>query len=296
MTPHPTSRKSRRVGPGFLVKLAAVRARYTLGSRFAPGNTLRHAARLFCTPFASSRTRARAATPDSQAVRRDIMVDGVQVATYTWGDPSSQPYVLFSHGWSSFGLRFEPWALALREAGMAAVAFDQPSHGHSGGHLVTLPEFIATLRGVGRHFGEAAAVVGHSLGGAAVSLALSQGLAARRAVLVSPSIDPVAAVARFADLVRLHRRLREPLHTQLAARTGIPIVQLQAAPLLSALAQPVLVIHDRDDADVPFSEGEEYARLWPGAAHLWTSGLGHHEILADPQVMARALAFCRTTP
>jgi len=115
-------------------------------------------------------------------------------------------------------------------------------------------------------------------------------------VLVSPSIDPVAAVARFADLVRLHRRLREPLHTQLAARTGIPIVQLQAAPLLPALAQPVLVIHDRDDADVPFSEGEEYARLWPGAAHLWTSGLGHHEILADPQVMARALAFCRTTP
>jgi pimeloyl-ACP methyl ester carboxylesterase len=296
MNTPPTSRKSRRVGPGFLVKLAAVRARYTLGSRFAPGNTLRHAARLFCTPFTSSRTRARAATPDSQAVRRDITVDGVQVATYTWADPSSQPYVLFSHGWSSFGLRFEPWALALREAGMAAVAFDQPSHGHSGGHLVTLPEFIATLLGVGRHFGEAAVVVGHSLGGAAASLALSQGLAARRAVLISPSIDPVAAVARFADLVRLHPRLREPLHEQLTERTGIPIADLQAAPLLPALEQPVLVIHDRDDADVPFSEGEEYARLWPGAEHLWTSGLGHHAILADPGVMARALAFCRTTP
>lgn len=296
MTPHPKSRQPRRVGPGFLVKLAAVRARYTLGSRFAPGNTLRHAARLFCTPFTSSRSRARAATVDSQAVRRDITVDGVQIATYAWGDPACQPYVLFSHGWSSFGLRFEPWALALREAGMAAVAFDQPSHGHSGGHLVTLPEFIATLRGVGRHFGEAAAVVGHSLGGAAASLALSQGLAARRAVLVSPSIDPVAAVARFANLVRLHRRLRERLHAQLTARTGIPIGDLQAAPLLPALTQPVLVIHDRDDADVPFSEGEEYARLWPGAEHLWTSGLGHHAILADLRVMARALAFCRTTP
>jgi pimeloyl-ACP methyl ester carboxylesterase len=296
MSPDSKSHKIRRVGSIFLVKLAAVRARYILGSRFAPGNTVGHAARLFCTPFTSSRTRARTATLDSQAERGDIVVDGVPIATYTWGDPASHPYVLFSHGWSSFGLRFEPWALALRQAGLAAVAFDQPSHGHSGGHLVTLPEFIATLRGVGRHFGEAAAVVGHSLGGAAAALALSQGLAARRAVLVSPSFDPVAAVTRFADLVRLHPRLRERLHARLSERTGVPIAQLQAPPALAGFTQPGLVIHDRDDHDVPFSEGEEYARSWPGAEHLWTSGLGHHQILADPAVMARALAFCRTTP
>lgn len=291
MPPVRPSHPPRRVGAGFIIKLAAVRARYSLGSRFAPGNTVAHAARLFCTPFASSRTRARIGSLATTSQRHDIRIGDDDIATYVWGDPGSEPYVLFVHGWSSFGLRVEPWVARLRKAGFAVVSFDQPGHGHSGGKLVTLPEFSRTLLAVGRHYGEAAGVIAHSLGGAATTLALAAGLAAKRIVLIAPSLDPVAAVARFARLVRLSPRLHETLHARLAARTGVSIHDLQAAPLLPALTQPMYVLHDHDDHDVPFAEGQVYAQGWPGARFRATTGLGHHQILVDAGVAEDAIGF-----
>ena len=109
--------------------------------------------------------------------------------------------------------------------------------------------------------------------------------------MIAPSLDPVAAVARFAGLVRLPPRLHETLHERLAARTGVSIHDLQAGPLLPALTQPMYVVHDRDDHDVPFAEGQLYAKGWPGARLRETTGLGHHQILADGNVVEDAIGF-----
>src|SRR3546814_18722917 len=84
------------------------------------------------------------------------------IHTIGWGDPEVQPYGLFAHGWSSHGTRFLPWVEHLRGNGYAVVAFDQPAHGRSDGRRSTLPEFARTLAVVGRHFGPAAALIGHS--------------------------------------------------------------------------------------------------------------------------------------
>jgi hypothetical protein len=43
-------------------------------------------------------------------------------------------------------------------------------------------------------------------------------------------------------------------------------------------------VHDRDDAEVPFSDAEEIVRSWPGARLHATAGLGHRRILSDPGV------------
>ena len=54
-----------------------------------------------------------------------------------------------------------------------------------------------------------------------------------------------------------------------------------------------LVIHDRDDTTVPFSNGTELAGSWPGAELVETSGLGHSDILRDPTVIAQILQFIK---
>jgi pimeloyl-ACP methyl ester carboxylesterase len=54
---------------------------------------------------------------------------------------------------------------------------------------------------------------------------------------------------------------------------------------------PALIIHDRDDRDVPWQEGEAVARAWPHARFLRTEGLGHRRILRDPEVIDRVLRF-----
>ena len=119
-----------------IIEIATWRALFALGGVFAPAATANHAARLFATPFANSRNRARAFESNDVVSRADFhrrtMAFGSRtLSMYVWGDPRRERYALLVHGWSSFGLRFASWVARLRAAGYAVVAFDQPAHGNS---------------------------------------------------------------------------------------------------------------------------------------------------------------------
>ncbi|KJV27762.1 alpha/beta fold hydrolase [Luteibacter yeojuensis] len=282
---------ARRFGVRTVATLLGIRFAYRFGSRLAPARTVAHAARVFQTPLPSSRERAAQASASTTARREDIVVDGERIATYVWGDPATQPYILLAHGWSSMGLRWQGWAAPLLAKGWAAVAFDQPAHGHSGGRLCTLTDFIATVRAVGRHYGDAEGVIAHSLGGAAVTVALDDGWTAKRVVLIAAAADPEAATSRFARFVRLAPHLRGPLHERLALRTGFSIGELHIRHHAPKRQQPALVIHDFFDKEVPMEEGELHASLWPNATLLKTRRLGHRAIVDDEGVQTAAIAF-----
>ena len=52
-------------------------------------------------------------------------------------------------------------------------------------------------------------------------------------------------------------------------------------------------MHDLDDREVPWSEGERYARHWNGSRLLTTTGLGHSRVVDDEAVIDAALRFLR---
>jgi len=52
-----------------------------------------------------------------------------------------------------------------------------------------------------------------------------------------------------------------------------------------------LVSHDRRDFKVPLAEGQAIVRAWPRGELVMTRGLGHHKILRDAVVIARAVEF-----
>ncbi|MHB1273791.1 MAG: alpha/beta hydrolase [Rhodanobacter sp.] len=274
-------------------KLGTLRAGFVLGSRLLPARTLRHAVQLFITPFAGSGSHALAAQPGPAMRRGELIIRGKRIATYTWGDPIRQPYVLLVHGWSSFGLRYLPWVPHLRALGYAVIAFDQPGHGLSSGRRCTLPDFVDTINELGRCHGPAALAIGHSMGAAALVLAQDQAWQAHRLILLAPAADMLAATERFFRRIRLGPHLRERFFAWHERHTGTPLRDLQMHRHLPALGQPGLVVHDLDDRDVPWEEGECYARHWPKSRLLTTQGLGHHRIVDAPEVIEAALAFLR---
>ncbi|MET0580394.1 MAG: alpha/beta fold hydrolase [Pseudoxanthomonas sp.] len=220
-----------------------------------------------------------------------LRVDGHDLATYVWGDPRQEPYVLLAHGWSSQALDYLAWVTALRRAGYAVVAFDQQAHGRSSGRQATLSDFICNLLAVGWRHGRAAAVIGHSFGGAAVAAALSRGLEAERAILIAAHADPQEAIDRFARTAGLASSVRQRMIALLEQRTGVPLEELQAHRSVPKIGQPALIVHDLEDPQVPWAEGERYARHWQGSRLLTTTGLGHRRIARNSQVIAAALRF-----
>jgi hypothetical protein len=268
-----------------------LRATFSLASRLAPAMAIRAAARLMITPMASSRARAKAAA--NRAAMRLLEVGDQRLSVYTWGNPERQPYVLFAHGWSSFGMRVEPWVTSLIDAGFAVVSFDQQAHGLSSGKRATMPDFARNVLAVGQHFGPAAGVIAHSLGGAATLRALRRGLVAERIVLIAPAADMAAATRRFARFIGLAEHLCARLIGVFERRSAESFEEMQAHRNVPLIARPLLVVHDFNDREVPWEEGERYVRHASDGRLLSTSGLDHHRIVADAWVITSALRFLK---
>jgi pimeloyl-ACP methyl ester carboxylesterase len=247
---------------------------------------------LFCTPTPGTRKRAIQAET-SPLQQHLIEIDDLRYGVYTHGNPSQQPYVLCAHGWSSFGARFAPWAKSLQAAGFAMVSFDSQAHGLSDGRLSTFPSFIESINAMRSYFGEPAAVVGHSFGGAALAVAAADHDLRCPMVLVAPPADLMVAMRSFVKRVGLPALYAEKLADQLSRRIGRDARGYKAAKFASRIRNPLLVIHDQEDKEVAWAAGAQYASLVENARIITTTGLGHHRILNDAQTISSALEHIR---
>jgi pimeloyl-ACP methyl ester carboxylesterase len=258
-----------------------------------PGAAARLAARLWCTPPRPPRTPA-ASPLDSTATTFTIAADGRHVAAWSWGEG---PPVLLVHGWGGYAAQLHPFVEPLVARGHQVIAFDAPGHGRSdastmGGRQTHLLEFARALRLVAAHAGRPHAVVAHSLGCTATALAIAGGLAPARAAFVAPMATPTVHAARFAQALGLPAAVDARWRRQLADRLGFRWEDLDTTCVPdSAPTPPLLVIHDQDDRETPWEDGQAIADRWPNATLHTTHGLGHRRILRDPDVTARVAAF-----
>lgn len=289
MTSIPAARK-KSTNVRYAVATRMLRVGYLLGGWLMPRATVRHATGMFGTPRPASRRRAAAADSSDATIGQVRCGTGV-VTTYAWGDPATQPCVLMVHGWSGFGLGWRPWVAPLRAAGYAVLAFDQPAHGRNAAGRPSLPGFAAAVAAVVEAHGPPAAVVAHSMGASAALLAMVDGVRSERVVLVAPAADLRAAALRFGQATGLAPWLVERMLQGFERTVGVAVDSLAAHLHAPSMGAAALVVHDLEDREVPWEEGERYARLWPHARLLSTRGLGHHRIVADPAVMAAALRF-----
>ena len=270
-------------------RVLALRAVFTTVGSVAPGVAARWAESLFCTP---PRHEPRGADEAFLATGRRFTVrsEGQQLAVWEWGRARS-PTVVLVHGWGSRAGRFSVLAEGLIEAGLHVVAYDGPAHGASTGRLASLPEFARALRAVGEAVGPIHGLVGHSLGGAAAVLALRDGLAAARVVLLAAPSDVVRFSSLFEDHLGLTPRTRRTMRRNLEARLRTRWEDLHMPTIVRALPASALLVHDRGDPDVPYAQGVEIAEAWPGARLVGTEGLGHRALLRDAEVVRRVVAF-----
>jgi len=182
---------------------------------------------------------------------------------------------------------------ALISRGFQVVLFDAPAHGASMGRQASLPQFSRAIRVVGNTVGPIHGLVGHSLGAAAVSLAMHHGLSARRVVLLAPPADVFLFSRAFADHLRIPPRARTMMRQNLENRLQISWEELHIPTLARGMTCPVLVVHDTGDTDVPYAHGAEIAHTWPGGELFTTTGLGHRAIVRDRGVVQRTVDFLR---
>lgn len=272
----------RSIPLGFRVRRWGVQALASV----APGAAEEQVAALFFRP------RRRPALPPEVAGHEarpfEVWSEGVRLAAWSFGEG---PAVLLVHGWESRAADLAAFVAPFVEAGRRVIVFDQPGHGASGGREVDLPQMARAVRAVVEVVGPLDGVVGHSLGGAAVGLAIARGLPVRRAVLVAPTVEPDAFAQQLGAAFGFDAERTGNVIRRVYARFGRAPGEFALDRDVRDAEVPLLVVHDVDDREVPFAHGERLASAWPGAVLERVQGLGHRRIIRDAGVVQRAVAF-----
>ncbi len=254
----------------------------------APGLAARWLERLFLKP---SRHPLRPHERDRLATagRTDLAFDSSRrLPVYLWG---TGPTVLLVHGWSGHGAQMGPIGDALVQAGYRVVAYDAPGHGAADGRLTGLPELALAVERVSWSIGPVHAIVAHSLGAAAVTIAVARGLSVDRLVYLSAPENPDPYLRKVAQYLGFGSSVARRAQARIERRFDFPFAAARGTTLAPGIDVPLLVFHDRADPVVPHDAGARLVAAWPGARLKTTDGLGHHRILRDRRVVEAAVAF-----
>jgi len=239
------------------------------------------ALRLFCTPIARPYSGG-ARTFMAEATRRDVSWGGGTVATYELGDG---PAVLLVHGWSSHGASMRGFAHGLVERGLKAVSLDLPAHANSTGKTANMILAAEALTAVIAQAGPFPYAVCHSFGAPSMLLALSRGAgpAPERLVTVGAPHDIDKVFTDYAARFHVPPKAERNMRARIDDYFGGPFLDFDIAAQAWTFGDRLMVVHDRNDTDVPYAEGVrmagEHGRL------LATEGLGHNRVLRSPAVI-----------
>ena len=231
--------------------------------------------------------------------RLDVWLHGQPLRAWSWGHG---PTVLLVHGWGGNAGQMRALGQTLVERGLRVVAFDAPAHGGSGpsrlGRRVSLIEIAQALRVVAAAAGPLAGLVAHSGGCAATALALREGWPGpERLAFIAPFALPSMAIVPFGRAVGASVAVTARFSDRVQRRFGRPWTDFDVPglPALRALP-PLLLVHDREDREVPWAHGQAVAEAWPGARLLSVHGLGHRRVLRDDAVLAQVAGFLAPSP
>lgn len=257
----------------------------------APRIAADRAFRLFITPQ-TRRVSNRDQDVMNAAERLHATYTDGSLVGYGWGEG---PTIMLVHGWEGSARNFTKLVMPLVEAGFRVIAFDAPAHGASDGKTSNMIEYSRILSALITEFGPVHGVVAHSLGGAAVVLMMgtTKHYRIKRLVLVNTPCEFSDVMARFANFLNLGERTLQHMHRLTQKRLGIPASALSVKAMIPYIGTPGLVIHDRRDPVIPFSDGETIADHWPEGDLIATDGLGHNGALRHPEIIEQMVGFMR---
>lgn len=249
----------------------------------------RFAAYWFFKPLRYSPPR-KEITAAAEAQKFKLNVMGVDIQAYAWGNG---PVVAFLHGWSGRGTQCREFIKPITEAGYTLVAMDMEGHGASPGKVSDVTRFSGALKAVNQHYNNnIAGAIGHSLGGAAILLAIKEGLDVPKAVVISTPSIATDILTEFLQRVGGSEQTGKYVNQLIKKRHGHTLEEFSAYESAKELpAVPTLLIYDRTDTDVPFYHAQPLLDTLKNVRLLATDGYSHTRILRSPEVIKETVAF-----
>lgn len=175
------------------------------------------------------------------------------------------PVVVALHGWGANAATLWDVVQPLVSAGLAVALFDTTCHGESEDEdFSSLPRFAEDLAAVVQALrfepsvdASRVALIGHSVGAAAVVLHAARQGGVRAVVALALFADPQDMMMRWLDEHRIPRRwIGRAIVEEVQAIIGERYAHIAPERLLPKLKCPVLLVHARQDTVVPLEDAQ----------------------------------------
>ena len=207
---------------------------------------------------------------------------GDSLSAIRWG--KSDKRILVMHGWESRATQMFGVANVLARRGFEVIAIDAPKHGHSRGEKSNPVEFANAVTAADKAFGPFYGAVGHSMGATALAIARDKGVNLGRYVLISSPACIYDTLKAFAGFMGLSEECTNLFVHFIEEEVGRPAKELDIGDLLAAHDESSLLVHAKDDREIPFQAMERIRDKLVNAKTVSPDGLGHRKIVRDDNV------------
>ena len=210
---------------------------------------------------------------------------------YDWS--KTGPVILLVHGWEGRGSQMGHFVKPLLEAGYRIITFDAIAHGDSPGKRTNMPEFVQIIKNIDREVGGFHAIIGHSLGGTAAGYAIAGGVRADNLITICSPTTMEFIFDSFAQQINASNKTIKRLSKFLENFTGKKYTEFSFTNFSTKFNTPGLIIHDKQDKEIPFSEALALHQNWKESRLILTERLGHRRILKDEDTMLKIINFVK---
>lgn len=200
--------------------------------------------------------------------------NGENFQSYIW--KGNEDIILLVHGWESNASRWKKLLHYLKPLGKTIIAIDAPAHGLSDGKEFNAPKYAECINVIAQKY-QPKILIGHSVGGAAISFYLNkyQNPAIEKVILLGAPSDFRIISDNFVRLLSLNKKMKQELEAYCQQKFNISIDDFAGHKFAKNFSQKAFISHDTEDDVVLIDEGRKYAGAWKGATYIETNGLGH---------------------
>ena len=265
---------------------------FKMAGNVAPKVTTKAAFQLACIPK-KYKPKPGQSNILNNAHRFKVPYGNELLQAYAWGNGTKT--ILLVHGWDSSTAAMTAFVEELVSNGFKVIGIDGPAHGHSSGKQTNIAHFAKAILTIIHYIGPIYGIIAHSFGGLSTIHALQQ----MDSGFVLPKLILIGVPSTFKSVVKMpvntfglsqSMTLHFEQMTEQLIQTNINSISMAAAfPKLEI--EQLLVVHDKQDLFVDFSNAKETVEAWENANLLITTGLGHNRILWDHEVIKQVADF-----
>lgn len=276
-------------------QLLAVQSYYKVLSVVAPKVAANKAFMLF-QKVRIKTTRRREKEFYEKVKEIDIPLKKIDYQVYELGDPHGKP-VFLVHGWDSNIGSLSRFAFELAKNQYRVIAINLPAHGKSKQVHTNMYEckdaFLEVINYY--HFEEPISIIGHSFGSGVIAYALSEmEVKVKKIVFLTVPNRIENIFLEFQNLIQLGNKSYNLMVEKANKILNEDLSELNIEDKLQKNKfEKALIIHDKFDKVLPFSNAKEIVEVVPNIELKIFEKIGHYRMLWNDEVLLETMNFLK---